>query len=70
MVYILEESCVCILLVVMLGSLLYTAVSFALIAREILGNVLRRVYSWAVNSARGELFSMPVSVGRERGGRH
>jgi len=70
MVYALEEGCVCILLVVMLGGLLYTAVSLALIAREILGITVRRVYSWVANSTRGQLFSMRVSADREHGGQH
>ena len=70
MVYVFEEGCICVLLVIMLGGLLFTAVSFALIAREILGIAVGRVYFWAVNSTRGENFSMSVSVDREHGGQH
>ena len=70
MAYVLEEGCVCVLLVVMLGVFLFTAVTFALTAREILGIAVDRVYSWAVHSTRGELFSVPVSVDREPGGQH
>jgi len=68
--YVFEEGCVCFLLVVMLGGFLFTAVSFALTAREILGIAVDRVHSWAVNPTRGEMFSVPVSVDREPGGQH
>ena len=71
MAYVLEEGCLCILLVVMLGGLLFTAVSLALIAPEILRIAVRRVYSWAVNSTRGQLLSsMRVIVDREHAGHH
>ena len=69
-VYAFEEGCVCVLLVVMLWGLLFTVVSFALIARAILGITVDRVYSWAVNSTRGELFSVPASVDTKHGGQH
>ena len=69
MAYVLEEGCVCVLLVVMLGVFVFTAVSFALTAREILGIAVDRVHSWALNT-REELFSVPVSVDREPGGQH
>lgn len=68
--YVLEESCVCVLLVVMLGGFLFTAVSVALIARELLGTAADRLYSWAVNSTREELFSVPLSVDRQRSGQN
>ena len=69
-VYAFGEACICVLLVVMLGGVLFTAVNFALIAREILGIAVDRVYSWAVNSTRGAVFSVPVSVDRDHGGQH
>jgi hypothetical protein len=68
--YVFEEGCVCVLFVVMLGGFLFTAASFALIACEILGIAVDRVYSWAANPTRGKMFSVPVSVDGEHGAQH
>jgi hypothetical protein len=67
-VYEFEEACICVLLVVMLAGVLLSVACLALIARESLGIAVDRIYSLAVNLARGGLFSVPVSADREHGG--
>ena len=66
--YVLEEGCVCVLLVVMLVGVLFTGAGLVLIAREFLGIAVDRIYPLADNLARGKPFSVPVSADGEHGG--